>query len=455
MDRAPLAVIVLAAGLGTRMKSSLPKVMHPLAGQPLIRHVIATVEALAPERIAVVIGAEMAAVARAVQPHPTVVQEPRLGTGHAVQAARPLLDGFAGDVLIVYGDTPLLPAATLRRMIAARHGPTAPAVVVLGFRPEAPGGYGRLLVDGDGRLEAIVEAKDATPAQLALPWCNSGVIAADGAGLFALLDQTTNDNAKGEYYLTDIVAIARAEGLDCRMVAGEEADLIGINSRADLARAEAFLQDQLRTRAMDEGVTLTDPDSVFLAADTRLGRDVVIEPFVMFGPGVTVGDGVTIRSFCHIEQAAVEAGASIGPFARLRPGAAIGEGAHIGNFVEVKNSAIAAGAKVNHLTYMGDATVGAGANIGAGTITCNYDGFVKARTTIGAGAFIGSNSSLVAPVTVGDGAIVGAGSVVTRDVAADALTMTRGPHVEKPGWAAAFRRAQAALKAAVKQSAGS
>jgi bifunctional UDP-N-acetylglucosamine pyrophosphorylase/glucosamine-1-phosphate N-acetyltransferase len=239
------------------------------------------------------------------------------------------------------------------------------------------------------------------------------------------------------------------------MVAGEEADLIGINSRADLARAEAFLQDQLRTRAMDEGVTLTDPDSVFLAADTRLGRDVVIEPFVVFGPGVTVGDGVTIRSFCHIEQAAVEAGASIGPFARLRPGAAIGEGAHIGNFVEVKNSAIAAGAKVNHLTYMGDATVGAGANIGAATITCNYDGFVKARTTIGAGAFIGSNSSLVAPVTVGDGAIVGAGSVVTRDVAADALAMTRGPHVEKPGWAAAFRRAQAALKAAVKQSAGS
>jgi bifunctional UDP-N-acetylglucosamine pyrophosphorylase/glucosamine-1-phosphate N-acetyltransferase len=455
MDKAPLAVIVLAAGLGTRMKSNLPKVMHPLAGQPLIRHVIATVEALDPERIAVVVGAEMAAVSRAVQPHPTVVQEPRLGTGHAVQAARPLLEGFGGDVLIVYGDTPLLPAATLRRMIEARRGPTAPAVVVLGFRPETPGGYGRLLVDGDGRLEAIIEAKDASPEQLALPWCNSGVIAADGASLFALLDQTSNDNAKGEYYLTDIVAIARAQGLDCRMVAGEEADLIGINSRADLARAEAFLQDQLRARALADGVTLTDPASVFLAADTRLGRDVVIEPFVVFGPGVTIGEGVTIRSFSHIEQAAIEAGASIGPFARLRPGAAIGAGAHIGNFVEVKNSAIAAGAKVNHLTYIGDATVGAGANVGAGTITCNYDGFVKARTTIGAGAFIGSNTSLVAPVTVGDGAIVGAGSVIARDVAADALALTRGPHVEKPGWAAAFRKAQAALKAAVKQSAGS
>jgi bifunctional UDP-N-acetylglucosamine pyrophosphorylase / glucosamine-1-phosphate N-acetyltransferase len=365
------------------------------------------------------------------------------------------MSGFDGDILIVYGDTPLLSSATLARMLEARRSAPHPAVVVLGFRPDDPGAYGRLIEGVDGALDAIVEAKDATAEQQAVGLCNSGVMAVDGARLFVLLDRVGNDNAKGEYYLTDIVALARSDGLACRVVEGDEAELIGVNSRAELAIAERIVQDQLRARAMAEGATLTDPASVFLCHDTRLGRDVVIGPFVVFGPGVCVADTVEIRAFCHLEGVSIESGAHIGPFARLRPGAAIGPGAHIGNFVEIKNASVESGAKVNHLTYIGDARVGAGANVGAGTITCNYDGFFKSLTDIGAGAFIGSNTSLVAPVTIGAGAIIGAGSVVARDVPADALALTRGPHTEKEAWARRFREGRAAEKAAQSGSSSS
>lgn len=441
------AVIVLAAGLGTRMRSALPKVMHPIAGRPMIQSVIETVTALSPARIAVVIGDGMTEVAKAVAPHPTVVQEPRLGTGHAVMAALPLVADFTGTILVCYGDTPLVNAATLERVLAALDAEPAPAVVALGFRPADPGSYGRLIVSADGMLEAIVEAKDAKPAQLAVPLCNSGVVAVNGRVLSSLLERIGNDNAKGEYYLTDIVGVARSDGLPCAVVEGDEEEFLGVNSREDLARAEAVMQNVLRRRAMAAGATLIDPSTVYFSWDTRLGQDVVVGPGVFFAPGVSVGDGVEIRPYCHLESVTVAAGAQIGPFARLRPGAQIGAGAHIGNFVEIKNATVETGAKVNHLTYIGDASIGAGANIGAGTITCNYDGFFKDRTVVGAGAFIGSNSSLVAPVTIGDGAIIGAGSVITKDVTADALALTRGPHAEKAGWAADFRQRRAADKA--------
>jgi bifunctional UDP-N-acetylglucosamine pyrophosphorylase/glucosamine-1-phosphate N-acetyltransferase len=433
------AVVVLAAGLGTRMKSALPKVLHPVAGRPMVQAVIEAAATLAPARIVVVIGAGMEQVAEAVRPHPTCVQEPRLGTGHAVMAARQALAGFAGDVLICYGDTPLITAETLARMRAARRAEPAAAVVVLGFRPADPGAYGRLITAADGSLDRIVEAKDATPAELAVSLCNYGVMAVDGRLLFPLLDRTTNANAKGEYYLTDIVKLARADGLRCRVVDGDAEELLGVNCREDLAAAERVAQGRLRRRAMAAGATLTDPETVWFAHDTRLGRDVVVGPGVIFAPGVSVGDNVVIKGFCHLEGVSIAARAEVGPFARLRPGADIGTGAHIGNFVEIKQARVEAGAKVNHLTYIGDARVGAGANIGAGTITCNYDGFFKELTDIGAGAFIGSNTALVAPVTIGDGAIVGAGSVIARDVPADSLALTRGPHAVKDGWAKAFR----------------
>jgi bifunctional UDP-N-acetylglucosamine pyrophosphorylase/glucosamine-1-phosphate N-acetyltransferase len=318
------------------------------------------------------------------------------------------------------------------------------------MRPAVPGAYGRLVLAADGSLARIVEAKDATAEERAIPLCNAGVLAADGRVLWDLLDQLTPANAKGEYYLTDVVGLARAAGLSCGVVEAEAAEMVGVNSRAELAQVEALFQQRRRAAALAGGATLTDPSSVWFSYDTVLGRDVTIGPNVVFGPGVTVGDHVVIKGFCHIEGTVIEAGAQVGPFARLRPGAVIGEAAHIGNFVEIKAAAIEAGAKVNHLSYVGDARVGARANVGAGTITCNYDGFVKARTEIGAGAFIGSNTALVAPVTVGAGAIVAAGSVITRDVAADALAVARGQQVEKPGWAARFR----ALRAAVKLKAG-
>lgn len=446
MSKTKTAAVVLAAGMGTRMKSALPKVMHPLTGRPMISHLLSTVESLDVDAAVVVVGPDMEAVSRQVAPYPTVEQAERLGTAHAVMQTREALTGFDGDVLVLYGDTPLITPETLARMLEARRGPDKPAVVVLGFRPAVPGAYGRLLMDG-ASLEAIVEAKDATPEQLAVDLCNSGVMCIDGAQLFDLLDRVGNDNAKGEYYLTDIVALARAQGLPCAVVEGVEEELLGVNSRAELAVAEAVAQRRLRKAAMDNGATLIAPETVFLSHDTVIGRDVVIYPHVTFGPGVTVGDGVEIKGFCHFEHCTIATGATVGPYARLRPGAAVGEGAHIGNFVEIKKAVVEAGAKVNHLTYIGDARVGAKANIGAGTITCNYDGFLKYHTDIGAGAFIGSNSALVAPVTVGDGAIVAAGSVVTSDVEADALAVARGRQEQRHGWAARFRARMRALKA--------
>jgi bifunctional UDP-N-acetylglucosamine pyrophosphorylase/glucosamine-1-phosphate N-acetyltransferase len=433
------AAIVLAAGKGTRMKSALPKVMHAIAGRPMIGHVLANLAPLGCDPVVAVVAPGMEAVARAVAPWPTAVQTEQLGTGHAVLAAREALAGFAGDVLVLYGDTPFISTETLRRLLARRREADDPAAVVLGMRLADPGEYGRLVLGRDGGLDAIVEFRDADPEQRAIDLCNSGVMAIDGRRLFDLLDRVGNANAKGEYYLTDIVAIARRQGFACAVVEAPAEELIGVNSRADLAAAEMAFQDRFRARAMAEGVTLIDPRTVYFSHDTRLGRDVVIGPNVVFGPGVTVGDNVEIRAFCHIEGARIEDGAIIGPFARLRPGAELGPNVHIGNFVEVKNGRIGAGAKANHLAYIGDASVGEGTNIGAGTIVCNYDGFDKWRTEIGAGSFIGSNSTLVAPLKIGDGAFVAAGSVITREVPGDALALGRGRQTEKPGWAARFR----------------
>src|SRR5215472_3657558 len=440
------AAIILAAGKGTRMKSHLPKVLHPIAGRPMIGHVLASLAPLGCAPIVVVVGPGMEAVSKAVAPNRTALQAEQLGTGHAALAAKAALGQREGDVLVLYGDTPFISTETFEALLARRRAEDRPAAVVLGMRPDDPTGYGRLLVDGKGRLEAIVEHRDATAEQRRIGLCNSGVMAADGALIWDLLGQVGNDNAKGEYYLTDIVALARRRGCVAAAVEAPAEELIGINSRAELAAAEALLQDKLRARAMEGGATLIDPASVWFSFDTRLGRDVVIGPHVVFGPGVEVADGVDIRSFSHIEGARIETGAVIGPFARLRPGSVIGAKAHVGNFVETKNATLAAGAKANHLTYLGDARVGEGTNIGAGTITCNYDGFGKYQTVIGAGAFIGSNSALVAPVTVGDGAIVAAGSVITQDVAADALAVGRGRQVEKSGWARLFREKKQASK---------
>ena len=447
MTKEKTAAIVLAAGLGTRMESRLPKVLHPLAGRPMVGHLMETLAGVDLERIVVVVGDDMEAVVDAVAPHPTVVQKDRLGTGHAVRTACEALDGFDGTVVVLYADAPLISRQTLIRTLEARRAAPAPAVVVLGFRPSDPGPYGRLIVRSDGTLQAIVEAGDATPGQAAIDLCNAGVMAIDAGPLPGLLERIGTENAKGEYYLTDIVAIARSDGLTCAVVEGDEAELIGVNCRADLARAEAVVQQRLRAAAMAGGATLADPETVYFSHDTRLGRDVTVGPHVVFGPGVAVGDDVEILAFCHIEGARVAAGARIGPFARLRPGADIAAEAHIGNFVEIKNSAVETGAKINHLAYVGDSRVGAKANVGAGTITCNYDGFAKHHTDIGAGAFIGSNTALVAPVTVGDGAIVGAGSVITGDVAADALALTHADQEEREGWAKRFRDRRSGRKA--------
>ena len=444
MTETPIAVVILAAGKGIRMKSDLPKVLHGLGGRSMIGHVLATAGELAPAHTVVVVGAAMERLAAAVAPAPCVVQEPRLGTGHAVLCARGALADFDGVILVLYADTPLITAQTLKRLLAALDGPvgaggTAPSIAVLGSRPGDAAEYGRLVVGDGGALEAIVEFGDATEEQLGIGLCNSGVMAARATALFELLDEVGSDNAKGEYYLTDVVALARRRGLACAYAEAGADEVMGINSRAELAVAEAVLQTALRARAMAGGATMIDPASVYLSWDTRLGRDVTIGPNVWFGPGVTVGDGVAVHAFSHIEGATIADGATIGPFARLRPEADIGAGARVGNFVEIKKSRLGEGAKANHLSYIGDATVGAGANIGAGTITCNYDGFVKAHTEIGAGAFIGSNTALVAPVKVGDGAIVGAGSAITKDVPDDALGITRSGQENLPGWARRFR----------------
>ena len=447
MSRTHFQVLVLAAGKGTRMRSRRPKVLHSLAGRTLLQHVLATAERLAPLRTILVVSPDnREALAEAAPECALVVQDPPHGTGHAVICARPLLEHFAGDVLVLYGDTPLLRTETLSAMLARRREGDDPAVVVLGFRPDDPAEYGRLVTDGTGSLERIVEFREATSRELAIGLCNSGVMAIDGAVLPTLLQRLTNDNAKGEYYLTDIVDIARRMGRAAAVVEGNADEVLGVNSRADLAAAELAMQERLRRGHMENGVTLADPATTWFSVDTRLAQDVVVGPSVVFGPGVEIGEGVEILAFSHLEGCRVAAGARIGPFARLRPGADLGEAAQVGNFVELKNTKVEAGAKINHLSYVGDARVGANANVGAGTITCNYDGVAKAHTDIGAGAFIGSNTALVAPVKIGDGAIIGAGSVISRDVPADALVLTRGPLTQKDDYATEFRRRRSKAK---------
>jgi bifunctional UDP-N-acetylglucosamine pyrophosphorylase/glucosamine-1-phosphate N-acetyltransferase len=446
MAKQATAVVVLAAGQGTRMKSTLPKVLHPVAGQAMLRHVLDAAASLQPERVVVVVGRGHDAVATAAAPASIVVQDPPRGTGHAVMAAMPALQGFTGDVIVLYGDTPLLTPVLLQNLLAARRSAGNPAAIITGFRPADTGAYGRLIVDAKGGLRKIVEYKNATEAERAVTLCNAGLMALDGERLPALLARLSDSNAQGEFLLTDVVEHANAAGWACGVVEADEVEVMGINTRGELAIAEAAMQQRLRARAMADGVTMTAPETVFLRSDTQLGRDVVIEPYVVFGPKVSIADNVVIRSHSHIEGASIASGATIGPFARLRPGAVIAAGAHIGNFVEIKNASVEAGAKVNHLTYIGDARIGAGANIGAGTITCNYDGFTKSHTDIGAGAFIGSNAALVAPVRIGDGAIVAAGSVITRDVPADALSLGRARQEDKPGLAAKLRAMKSALK---------
>ena len=443
----PVAAIILAAGKGTRMKSELHKVLHPIAGRPMLAHLLASVAELQPAKLVVVVGDKAEQVEPLVREFGgvVVVQEPQHGTGHAVQQAQAPLAGFDGDVLILFGDVPFVSTQTMRRMLDRLA--EAPGAAVAAFRPADPKHYGRILAEGDGSIRKMVEYKDASETERALDLCNSGLMAVRAADHWPLLARVTSENAAGEYYLPDIVMIAAGEGKTSLVVEVGVDEVEGVNSRAELAAAEAAWQSRRREEAMAAGVTLLAPETVWFSHDTKFGRDVFVEPNVFFGPGVTVGDQVRIRAFSHIEGATIGAGAEIGPFARLRPGTELGADTKIGNFVEVKKTRLGAGAKANHLTYLGDADVGAGANIGAGTITCNYDGYFKYRTEIGAGAFIGSNSALVAPVSIGSGAIVGAGSVITRNVAGDALAVARGEQSEKPGRAAQFRAVMAAKKA--------
>jgi len=437
------AAVILAAGQGTRMRSDLHKVLHPIAGRAMLLHLLDRVDALGAERRVVVVGKGRAQVEAALAPSGTAIalQAEQKGTAHAVQQAAAALDGYDGPVLILYGDTPFVEAATLDKMLERLDAADAPGIVVLGSRPADPGAYGRILVDGD-RIRKMVEYRDASDEERAVTLCNSGMMAVRGPDLFGWLGQVGNANAAKEYYLPDVVNIAVGEGRPAVVIEGDPYETAGVNSRAKLAHLELEWQRRRREQALEDGATLIDPESVWFAFDTELGRDVTIEPHVVFGPGVTVADGAIIHAFSHIEGAAIGAGASVGPFARLRPGTRLGDKARVGNFVEIKNAVLGAGAKANHLSYVGDAEVGAGANIGAGTITCNYDGYGKYRTTIGAGAFIGSNSALVAPVSIGAGAIVGAGSVVTIDVEADSLAVSRGRQKGIAGWAARFRAAK-------------
>jgi len=440
---------VLAAGEGTRMHSATPKVLHAIGGRTLLEHVLTTAEKAGCAEIAIVVGPDHAAVAaqaRKLVPKARIFeQRERRGTAHAVLAARSAISPGTDDILVMFADTPLVQLETLGRLRAALGG--AAAVAVLGFKPKDPAGYGRLVMRG-AELVAIREHKDASPAERKIGFCNGGLMALAGPHALAILDAIGNSNAKGEYYLTDAVAIARDMGLKAVAIETGEDDVRGINTKAQLAEAEAVLQGRLRAQALAAGVTMVAPETVFLSADTKLGKDVTIEPNVVFGPGVTVEDGATIRAFSHLEGAHVGKGARVGPFARLRPGADLGADVHIGNFVEVKQATIEAGAKANHLAYIGDARVGEGANIGAGTITCNYDGVAKHRTDIGKRAFIGSNSALVAPVKIGDGAYVGSGSVITKDVPADALALERTAQTNKLGWATRLRKLKALGKKA-------
>jgi bifunctional UDP-N-acetylglucosamine pyrophosphorylase/glucosamine-1-phosphate N-acetyltransferase len=432
----PIAAIILAAGSGTRMKSDTHKVLHPIAGKPMLLHLAdAFTTAGAAEKV-VVVGARREQVEAAVAPLGVKIahQAEQLGTAHAALMARDALAGFDGIVIVAFGDTPFLSAQTIAAMAARLDAADAPRVAVLGFRPDDAKAYGRIIADADGAIAKMVEYKDATEAERAVDLCNSGVTAVRAADLWPLLDRVGNDNAAGEYYLPDIVMLALADGDRAVVVETDADEVIGINSRAELAYAEDRWQAARRAAAMADGATLIAPDTVWFAHDTVLGRDVTVEPNVVFGPGVTVADGVTIRAFCHIEGAQIATGAEVGPYARLRPGTVLGEKSKVGNFVETKKAVLGKGAKANHLTYLGDAQVGEGANIGAGTITCNYDGFFK--------------YSLVAPVNIGEGAIVGAGSVVTKDVEADALALVRPEQTGLPGWAKRFRAAMTARKAA-------
>lgn len=429
------ALIILGAGMGTRMNSDTPKVLHEIAGAPMLVHAMKSGAALAPERTVVVAGHGAAQVEKAVQVYDpdvtTTVQTEQLGTAHAVAQARDALAGFSGDALVLYGDTPFIRPETLAAMTAAR---LTHDIVVLGFEAADPGRYGRLILKDD-QLDKIVEYKDAADEERAVTLCNSGVVAAKSDTLFELIDAVSNENAAGEYYLTDIVGIARERGLSATVVRCEERETMGINSRTELSKAEALFQEESRAQAQADGVTLTAPETVFFAHDTVIGRDTVVEPNVVFGPGVTIESGATIRAFSHLEGCHVSRDAVVGPYARLRPGAELAEGVKVGNFVEVKNAQVAEGAKVNHLSYIGDAAIGARSNIGAGTITCNYDGVFKHKTTIGEDVFIGSNTMLVAPVTVGDAAMTGSGSVVTRDVPAGDLAVARAKQENKAGFA--------------------
>jgi bifunctional UDP-N-acetylglucosamine pyrophosphorylase/glucosamine-1-phosphate N-acetyltransferase len=441
----PLAAIILAAGQGTRMKSARHKVLHPIAGKAMLLHLLDSLQSLAPARMVVVVGSareqvETAVAARNVS---VAVQSPQLGTGHAVLQAKDALSDFDGDILVLFGDAPLVTAATMRRLQAALGSDVA--AVVLGFRPDDAGAYGRVIATA-GVITKMVEYKDATPAERAETLCNSGLMLVRAADLWPLLARVGNANAAGEYYLPDIIGLLIGDGRTARVIETDPDEVAGVNSRAELAALEARWQARRRIAAMADGVTLIDPGSVFFAHDTAVARDVTIEPFVVFGPGVNIASGTTIRAHSHIEGAVIGQDCDIGPFARLRPGTVLANGVKIGNFVETKKAAFAAGAKANHLSYIGDASIGAKANIGAGTITCNYDGYFKYKTVIGAGAFIGSNSALVAPVNIGDGAIVAAGSTITADVGANALALVRPEQQHKPGWAAAFRARQLAKK---------
>ncbi|MCA0202756.1 MAG: bifunctional UDP-N-acetylglucosamine diphosphorylase/glucosamine-1-phosphate N-acetyltransferase GlmU [Proteobacteria bacterium] len=446
-----ISLVILAAGMGSRMNSARPKVLHPIGGAPLLAHAMRAGDSLEPERVVVVTGHGAEAVAKAAKAaNPEVLiahQAEQLGTAHAVAQAREALAGFTGDVVILYGDTPFVSPETLERMCEAR---ARHAVVVLGFEAADAGRYGRLVLNGE-MLERIVEFKDATEAERAITLCNSGVVCADASVLFQLIDSVGNQNAAGEYYLTDIVAIARQKGLSVGAVRCDEAETLGINTRAELAAAEVAFQTRARAEALENGVTLIAPETIYFSLDTVIGRDAVVGPNVVFAPGVTVESDATIRAFCHLEGCHVSRGATVGPFARLRPDAYLAEDVHVGNFVEIKNANIDEGAKVNHLTYIGDADVGEGSNIGAGTVTCNYDGVFKHRTTIGKNVFVGSDTMLVAPVRLGDGAMTGSGSVITEDVPAGALALGRARQENKPGLATRLMERLRAKKAAAKK----
>ena len=435
------AVVILAAGQGTRMRSDTHKVLHPIAGKALLMHLLDSVDRLGAEKRVVVVGKGRDQVEKALSGRDVSIahQAEQKGTAHAVQQASDALAGYDGAVLILYGDTPFVEPETLQRMLDRLDGEGGPGVVVLASTPADPLKYGRIILGQGDHIAKMVEYKDATEEERAVRLCNSGMMAVHANDLFRWLDQVGNDNAAGEFYLPDVVNIAAAEGRDAVVIEGDPYETAGVNSRAELAHLELDWQRRRREQALQDGATLIDPESVWFAADTKLGRDVTVEPHVVFGPGVEVADGATIKAFSHIEGAIIATKAVIGPFARLRPGAKIGEKAKVGNFVEVKKAVLGRGAKANHLSYIGDADVGADANIGAGTITCNYDGFGKYNTVIGEGAFIGSNTALVAPVTVGDGAIVGAGSVITKDVEPDSLAVERNEQKGIAGWARRFR----------------